>query len=202
MTSIDKVKKIINTFAIDTTVPFSSVKIEDVPSDTVRKVLHRLHESGYITIVSRGHFKKVKPFRELLFVYGSLKKGFDNHSLISHHAKRLGKALTIKKFGMYEDSFGNYPYLINAPFYRIHGELYEIPREDLLEKIDAFEGAPDYYQREKILVKTHHGVQRAYVYIQATSSIPKDQEPLREWKNDIDYKINQLDNYLSNMVGA
>ena len=91
---------------------------------------------------------------------------------------------------------------VNAQFYRIPGELYEIPREDILNQIAAFKSATEYYQREKILVKSHHGVQRAYVYFQRFSPIPEGQESLREWKNDIDYKINQFDNYLNDMIGA
>ena len=71
----------------------------------------------------------------------------------------------MSKFGMFEDSFGNYPYLISVPHMRIHGELYEIHRKELLERLDRFEGYPDYYERKKILVKTHRGTVRAFVYI-------------------------------------
>jgi gamma-glutamylcyclotransferase (GGCT)/AIG2-like uncharacterized protein YtfP len=30
---------------------------------------------------------------------------------------------------------------------RIYGELYEIHRKELLEKLDRFEGYPEYYER-------------------------------------------------------
>jgi len=117
-------------------------------------------------ITGRGEFKRIEPFSEMLFVYGSLKKGFDNHHLLSKYAKRIGKAITMSKIGMFEDSFGNYPYLIPVPQMRIHGELYEIHRKEILEKLNRFEGYPDYYDRKKILVKTHRGTVRAFVYIQ------------------------------------
>ena len=138
----------------------------------------------------------------MLFVYGSLKKGFDNHHLLSKHTRRIGKAITVSKFGMFEDSFGNYPYLIPVPQMRIHGELYEIRRKELLEKLDRFEGHPDYYVRKKILVKTHRGTVRAFVYIQTQTAIPRGQKPLREWKSNTDHKVKQLEKYLEAAIGA
>ena len=199
---IDKVTHKIHTLPIDTPMPFSEAKVKDISTDTLRKILHRLHDKGEISIVNRGHFKRIEPFRELLFVYGSLKKGFDNHNLLSKYAKRIGKAITIGKFGMFEDSFGNYPYLVPVPKMRIHGELYLIERKELLDKLDQFEGAPEYYERKKILVKSHRGRHRAFVYIQPHTAIPKDQEPLREWKADSNYKIKQLDQYLNDAIRA
>jgi len=199
---IDKIEQQIQQLPMHTIMPFSSLKTEGVSVDTLRKILHRLHDRGVVTITSRGHFQREEPFSALVFVYGSLKKGFDNHHLLSKYTKRLGKAITIGKFGMFEDSFGNYPYLVPVPKMRIHGELYLIERKELLEKLDQFEGAPEYYERKKILVKSHHGTQRAYVYIQPDTSAPHDQKPLREWKNDSDYKMRKLDQYLETVIGA
>ena len=199
---INKIEHKIHNLPLHIVMPFSEAKVEDVSTDTLRKILHRLHDRGEITITDRGYFKREEPFSELLFIYGSLKKGFDNHHLLSKYSKRLGKAITVGKFGMFEDSFGNYPYLVPVPKMRIHGELYLIERRELLEKLDLFEGVPEYYERKKILVKSHRGTHRAFVYIQPHATIPQDQEPLREWKADTDYKIKQLDKYLENAIGA
>ena len=200
MSYIQTIQRKINTFEINEIMSFSDVKIEGISVDTIRKILHRLHDNGFITIVDRGHFKREEPFSELLFVYGSLKKGFDNHSLLTKYAKRLGKAHTVKKFGMFEDSFGNYPYLINSPYSKIKGELYQITRAELMQKIDEFEGAPDYYQREKIEVKSHHGVNRAFVYIQSDTKAPDNQEPIKEWSNNSSYKVQKLHSHLDKMI--
>ncbi len=202
MSYIEKIERKIRTLHTNDVVPFSHVKVEGVSADTLRKVIHRLHDKGTISIVKRGYFKKEEPFSELLFVYGSLKKGFDNHQLLTKYAKRVGKAITVGKFGMFEDSFGNYPYLVPVPHTRVHGELYQINRRELMDKIDAFEGAPEYYERKKIEVKSHHGVQRAFVYIQPHTAAPVDQKPLKEWNQNIDYKVKRLDEYLENMIGA
>ncbi len=178
----EQVELRIKTLPFDTVYSFSEAKVKEISTDTLRKILHRLHEKGIITIVARGQFKKIKPVRELLFVYGSLKKGFDNHNLLDKRfSKRMGKAKTVKKFGMFEDSFGNYPYLIDIPLAKVEGELYEIHRQELLDKLDQFEGTPDYYMRKRIEVKSHHGTCRAFVYIKSDSTVPIDQEPLKIW---------------------
>lgn len=193
---IDELESKIKTLPIDKIVPFSYLDLKDVSTDTRRKYLHRLHERGVISIVDRGFFKRIKPFNEYLFVYGSLKKGFDNHRLLDKYAKRVGKAFTVRKFGMFEDNFGNYPYLVPEPIYKIEGELYQISRRELLEEIDEFEGSPDYYQREKIKVKTHKGVKFAYAYIRVDADIPKDQKPLKVWQNNTEYKVNKFNSFL------
>ena len=199
MTIIDKIERQINALAIDEVVPFSYIKLQDVSKDTIRKYLHRLHDRGLISIEKRGYFKKIEPFNEFLFVYGSLKKGFDNHKLLQKYAKRVGKASTVGKFAMYEDSFGNYPYLVKEPITKVMGELYEIKRKELLDKIDEFEEAPEYYQRKKIKVKTHKGVNLAFVYIREDEEIPKEQEPLKIWENNTDYKVHKLDSFLEDL---
>ena len=199
MTIIDKIERQINSLAIDEVVPFSYIKLKDVSKDTIRKYLHRLHERGLISIEKRGYFKKIEPFNEFLFVYGSLKKGFDNHKLLNKYAKRVGKASTVGKFAMYEDSFGNYPYLVKEPITKVIGELYEIKRKELLDRIDEFEGAPEYYKRKKIKVKTHKGVNLAFVYLREDEEIPKEQEPLKIWENNTDYKVHKLDSFLEGL---
>jgi len=200
MSYIEQIQRKIKSLDTEVTLPFSAVKLDSISTDTTRKILHRLHDNGVITIVSKGHFKKEESFNELLFVYGSLKKGFDNHNLLNKYAKRLGKAHTVKKFAMFEDSFGNYPYLIDAPHTKIQGELYKITRAELMERIDEFEGAPDYYTRKRIEVKSHHGVQRAFVYIREDSDVPTNQEALKEWTNNVDYKVGRLHSTLDAMI--
>jgi gamma-glutamylcyclotransferase (GGCT)/AIG2-like uncharacterized protein YtfP len=183
----------------DKVFPFSYIDIKGLSVDTRRQYLHRLHDRGFISIVDRGYFKKIKHFNEYLFVYGSLKKGFDNHSLLSKSTIRIGKARTIKKFGMFEDSFGNYPYLIPQPISKIEGELYQINRKEILNEIDEFEGVPDLYQRERIKVKTHKGEMIAFVYIRKDAKIPIEQKPLKVWENNSEYKVKKFDHFLERL---
>ena len=199
MTIIDKIERQINALPVDEVVPFSYIQLKDVSKDTIRKYLHRLHDRGLISIEKRGYFKKIEPFNEFLFVYGSLKKGFDNHKLLEKYAKRVGKASTVGKFAMYEDSFGNYPYLIKEPVTRVQGELYEIKRKELLDEIDEFEGAPEYYQRKRIKVKTHKGVNLAFAYLRENEEVRKEKTPLKVWENNTDYKVHKLDTFLESL---
>lgn len=121
--------------------------------------------------------------QKLLFVYGSLKQGFCNHNVLDKRfCKKIGDAKTVKKFGMFIDDFGNYPYLIDEPFSNIDGELYEIYTQELLDKLDEFEGTPDYYTRELIEVESCLGMCLAYVYIKHNVKIPKEQIPLVVWR--------------------
>ena len=200
MSYVEKIHRKVQSLDTDVIFPFSAAKMQGISTDTTRKILHRFHDNGIITIVEKGYFKKEESFNELLFVYGSLKKGFDNHDLLSKYAKRLGKAHTVKKFAMFEDSFGNYPYLVDAPFTKIKGELYQIRRSELMQRIDEFEGAPDYYVRKKIEVKSHHGVKRAFVYVKPDRTLPTDQESLQEWTNNTDYKLHKLHSTLDAMI--
>jgi len=119
--------------------------------------------------------------KDILFVYGSLKKGFDNHNVLSNDATYIGEAITVDKYGMFEDSFGNYPYLIPTPIMQIYGELYHIKSKELWKSLDKFEGAPEYYQRQEILVKINDTIQNAFVYIQPNTTLPKDKESLNQW---------------------
>ena len=47
---IEKIERKINRLPINTIVPFSEVKTKDISTDTLRKILHRLHDKGIITI--------------------------------------------------------------------------------------------------------------------------------------------------------
>jgi len=85
--------------------------------------------------------------------------------------------------------------LLSEPISKVEGEMYEINRKELLEKIDEFEGAPDYYQRKRIKVKSHHGVKFAYTYLREDVEIPQGQQPLKVWENNADYKVQKVNNF-------
>ncbi|NBK99012.1 MAG: gamma-glutamylcyclotransferase [Erysipelotrichia bacterium] len=84
-----------------------------------------------------------------LFVYGTLKKGFENHHFLDG-AKFLGVATTKEKYPMV-NIVKAYPYLINAKGKGkfVKGEAYVIS-EQILSRLDLLEGYPEHYDRANI----------------------------------------------------
>lgn len=185
MTIIDRVQDKINRLPLGKVHCFSEVKLRSVSKDTIRQSIHRLADRGEVELTGRGMFKKADKGTVLVFVYGSLKEGFDNHDVINPVGQKIGKAWTVAKFAMYEDGFGNYPYLIRDGINKIEGELYKVDAGKGLERLDEFEGAPDLYVRESIRVKTRKQTYNAYTYIRQGADVPAGQKPLSVWTNDV-----------------
>lgn len=192
----DKIKTKLYKCPKNRIISFKELRLQldgDINVDSYRKALHRFHKQGLITISSRGKFIKEEPFKVYLFVYGSLKKGFPNNDILSQ-ANYISKAKTLSKFAMYKEINKNYPYIIkdNNIGQNIEGELYQITRKDLLEKIDAFEGSPDYFKRIDVMVKTRNKNIKAKTYILAAPKVPINKKQLKSWDNntiklDIDF---------------
>ncbi|ADW17795.1 AIG2 family protein [Desulfobulbus propionicus DSM 2032] len=83
---------------------------------------------------------------QFLFVYGTLKQGFPNHSLMKG-AYCIGAGHTARKFAMYKHVV---PYVIKGQAVtHIHGEVYSI-HPSMLETLDLFEGNPVWNCRELV----------------------------------------------------
>ena len=83
----------------------------------------------------------------LVFVYGSLKKGFGNHRLLEN-SKYIAKGVTVSE-GFDMGSCGGFPGVTSGGEYRIYGELYEVD-DDTFERLDTLEGNGHFYEREEI----------------------------------------------------
>lgn len=83
-----------------------------------------------------------------LFVYGTLKKGFNNHHYVKE-CECLGEAKTIEKYPMINS--GYFPSLIDDKGigYHIQGFVYLVD-DNQLAKIDNLEGHPNFFQRKEI----------------------------------------------------
>lgn len=83
-----------------------------------------------------------------VFVYGTLKKGFGNHRLLSG-AVFVGEAVTVNNYALYVSGI---PYAYKEEtISKIHGELYLVDRETL-QSLDMLEGHPDWYRREEVMI--------------------------------------------------
>jgi len=101
----------------------------------------------------------------LLFVYGTLKKGHKRHHLLGG-ASLVGRGY-IEGFSMYSIN-GMFPAIVPAPTGngKVYGEIYEVT-EDILEECDFIEGVHNnLYRRElvPVYIKKAEMVE-AYVYI-------------------------------------
>lgn len=112
--------------------------------------------------------------KALIFVYGSLKQGFHNHSLMKNiRATFIGNCCTV--FPIYDMISMNdsYPAVINGNFY-ISGELYEINEKDI-EKLDNLEGYPNFYDRILTKVVLENGlIYYPFLYILSETFIKNE----------------------------
>ena len=98
----------------------------------------------------------------LVFVYGTLKKGFGNNGLL-RDAEFIGESL-VDNMTLYDMGF---PVAVDRDGEKIKGEVFRITDE--LQSLDYLEGYPDFYDRK--LVDTKHG--QAWIYFQPVENVYK-----------------------------
>ena len=97
---------------------------------------------------------------ENLCVYGTLKKGKDNHGILQGQIN-LGEGETFEHFAMFD--VGPFPIVTEDEVTAIHGEVYRID-EEILKRTDNLEG--DLYDRIKIAIKMKDsGTLDAWMYV-------------------------------------
>lgn len=92
--------------------------------------------SSYGSAVPRYWISSGGPCTELLFAYGSLKRGLSNHAELRNAAFE-GEVLTSARYRLV--ALGTYPALVAPGDRAVRGELYRVSA-DLLAELDAFEG--------------------------------------------------------------
>ncbi len=90
---------------------------------------------------------------EYVFVYGTLRRSFQNHRLLSRSAC-LGGASTRERYALY---VSEYPCVVrDQPVSPIVGEVYKVDPATLMV-LDALEEHPQVYRREKVPVVLDDG---------------------------------------------
>ncbi|XP_057801790.1 putative gamma-glutamylcyclotransferase At3g02910 isoform X2 [Salvia miltiorrhiza] len=108
---------------------------------------------------------------DLIFVYGTLKRGFYNHYLLEDliragAAAYLGPCTTVEAYPLVCGPYG-IPYLVNLPGsgQRIRGELYSVSSVHGLARLDELEGVDrGHYERLPVAVAAEGGGQDAEAY--------------------------------------
>ena len=103
--------------------------------------------------------KNKKSEKIYVFVYGTLRRGFENHYLLKN-SKFIGYGITKEKYSLYVDSI---PYVVKIPYCQIKGEVYEVDKNTLIA-LDELEGHPDFYRRELIDVIVNGKTIKAWIY--------------------------------------
>jgi len=100
----------------------------------------------------------------VVFVYGTLRKGFGNHRYLEK-AEFLGTAKTKEKYTM---RVSGIPYVSKEPTSYIVGEIYKVNEIELMN-IDNLEGHPNWYKRELVKVVLDTGEElEAWMYFNET----------------------------------
>ena len=97
----------------------------------------------------------------LIFVYGSLKRGFWNDFFL-RNSRFIGEYHTCSNYGLIVNN--ELPYMVSfVSLYTIHGEIYDVSDEEL-KAIDKLEGNGKWYTRREITLT--NGVEQinAYAY--------------------------------------
>jgi gamma-glutamylcyclotransferase (GGCT)/AIG2-like uncharacterized protein YtfP len=117
-----------------------------------------------------------------VFVYGTLKKGYSNHRLLSN-AVPLGKATSTVRWAMVGKSMP-FPYLLNKDTKGefVAGEVYLVDDKELAA-LDRLEGTPHHYRKDYITVQYQDlTIDRVNVYVKTTVSKDILCKPLiKEW---------------------
>jgi gamma-glutamylcyclotransferase (GGCT)/AIG2-like uncharacterized protein YtfP len=99
--------------------------------------------------------------KRLVFVYGTLKRGFWNNYLLEG-SELLGEGTTLERFSLYTVGF---PYAVpDGGGLPLRGEVYRVD-EETLKRLDALEGYPNHYKRKLTEVKLDDGrLVKALIY--------------------------------------
>ena len=126
----------------------------------------------------------------LMFVYGTLKKGFSNHHFLTN-AKFIDYAITCEKYQMYPCINKSFPFLIKSEkVQQIRGEVFKTSSSELLDVLDFLEGYPNLYIKKIIDVELDNkDIVKALVYVKNEKTFLNSVDystPLNEW--DDNYK--------------
>tara|TARA_R110002167_G_scaffold7683_12_gene36198 strand:- start:2012 stop:2368 length:357 start_codon:yes stop_codon:yes gene_type:complete len=104
---------------------------------------------------------------EIVFVYGTLRQGYNNHKLLLN-CEFIDAGRTVNNYAMYANGI---PYVSdNEQVSQIYGELYLV-NQRILFNLDMLEGHPSWYKRKKIAIETFEGkVYNAWLYFNNTKT--------------------------------
>jgi gamma-glutamylaminecyclotransferase len=129
----------------------------------------------------------------LVFIYGTLKRGFQNDRLRPPAARFLACCTTVERYPLVIGGRWFSPYLLDDPGdgELVSGELFAVDDEDLTH-LDRLEGTdlPGGYRRIVLRVRSHsdRALREAFTYVKSRSAVdPIHGKPLAVYTNDRRY---------------
>lgn len=108
------------------------------------------------------------PNPTLIFVYGTLKRGFCNHPFLRGQTF-IGPARTVPGYRLF--NLGGYPGMVKLPEDRlgVSGEIWSVDEKCLVE-LDYLEGLEEgLYRREPVALRSPYDIDTVQTYIYALS---------------------------------
>ncbi len=132
--------------------------------------------------------------KDLVFVYGTLMRGFVNHEPFLSQAVSLGDGTT--EGILYSTSSGRFPGMVHGNGV-VYGEVYEVSTETLRD-LDQLEGyhrrSNDLYTREEVSVDLRIGVRiEAWAYFYNRPVKPEMLIPSGNWRAMGPHKFSRLE---------
>jgi gamma-glutamylcyclotransferase (GGCT)/AIG2-like uncharacterized protein YtfP len=128
------------------------------------------------------------PERFLVFVYGSLMKGYRNHRLLeAGNARYLGRAATSPRYTLVDLMV--FPGLLEVGRTRVRGEVYEVD-VPTLANLDRLEGHPRFYRRQHVslaqssrqLRREHHRAKVWAYFLSVEEYGQRPEIPSGDWR--------------------
>jgi len=117
--------------------------------------------------------------KQLMAVYGTLKRAHGNHRLIQDAAMPFYSA-GVTKDSTFMLEGGGFPVARDGGNKRVAVELFEFESEAQIRSIDALEGHPEWYKRRLVPVEISEGeIVHAWMYIQPPYDSPQSLSTLR-----------------------
>lgn len=109
----------------------------------------------------------------LLFVYGTLKKGFGN-SVLLEGAPFVGECQAPGVMYRYSPT-GHFPCVVEGDL-KVNGEVYEVTSDEQWNRLDGLEGHPRWYERK--IIDTPFG--KAWIYYMPADQVPQGSPLIEE----------------------
>lgn len=141
--------------------------------DTKQETVDVYNEEMFIDNAGIQYSKQNVLDGELVAVYGTLKEGLGNHSVLGL-SKLVGEGRTVNKYPMV-DSGIPYVYPEKGVGHNCKVEVHMVEKDQLEGPIDSLEGHPSHYKREKTLIKLDSGdTITAWLYFGQRQRDPND----------------------------